>query len=89
MRLLIQAGQLTLQEISSSIPQDDRKLIHELRAALVDSFISIINGLKSPNNDGSAQIDHSHLDTQIQCMFFYLEKLITLSDLQIDAEFAK
>lgn len=88
MQVLIQAAHMTAEEINPSIPIEDQKLIHDLREALIDAFISIINGIKSPH-DGSSMVDHQHLDGHIKNMFFYLEKLMTLKDLSINGEIAK
>jgi hypothetical protein len=34
------------------MPYEDQKITHELRNALIDAFISMINGIKSPSDGG-------------------------------------
>jgi len=87
MKVLIQAGMLTCEEVNASLPVDDQKQIHALRESLIDAFISIINGIKSPGE--SSLVNLGCLNDHIKNMFFYLEKLITLPDLQINGEVAK
>ena len=48
MNLLVSAGMMSL-EISQELSYDQVKLIQDLRKALVDAFLSIINGIKSPD----------------------------------------
>lgn len=48
MNLLISAGMMSL-EITQDMTPDTVKLIYDLRRALVDAFLSIINGIKSPD----------------------------------------
>lgn len=48
METLILAGQASINEIDPNMPVEDQKNIQELRQALVEAFMSIINGIKSP-----------------------------------------
>jgi hypothetical protein len=48
METLIMAGQASISEIDPNMPIEDQKNIQELRQALVEAFMSIINGIKSP-----------------------------------------
>ena len=52
MDALIAAGQMSVQDIDKSMPYEDQKITHELRNALIDAFISMINGIKSPSDGG-------------------------------------
>ena len=51
MQCLVQVGIEGLKEISTNTSIEDQKLVHELREALVESFMSILNGIKSPQDD--------------------------------------
>lgn len=51
MQCLVRVGIEGLREISSNTSIEDQKLVHELREALVEAFISILNGIKSPQDD--------------------------------------
>jgi hypothetical protein len=96
MDTLIAAGQMSIQ-IDHRLPKEDQQQIHELRRALIDAFMSIINGIKSPHVD-QALLAPNGLDPNgvndltfkhIQNMFFYVEGLIGRDDLQITSELAK
>ena len=90
MQCLVKVGIEGLKEINSNAPIEDQKPVHELREALVESFISILNGIKSPQDNAGLEVQMTNdLNEQIKTMFFYLEKLLTLSDLRVDAEMAK
>jgi hypothetical protein len=101
MDVLIQAGVASCAEIDPRLPPEDVTNIHELRHALIDAFMSIINGIKSPDDDadlaqGSGNSSSSpgnandeQVIASIRNMFFYIERLVTLEDLRIDPELAK
>ena len=55
MDLLIGAGQMSLAAIGPDTPPDQVKIVHELRRALIDAFLSIINGIKSLKNEPGPQ----------------------------------
>jgi len=95
MEVLIQAGVASCASIDPSLPPEDITHIHELRHALIDAFMSIVNGIKSPDDqtdlagsDPSGAAD-DRLVGSIRNMFFYIERLVTLPDLRVDAELAK
>jgi hypothetical protein len=48
MDLMIGAGQLSLNTPIAHLQAEDAKNIHDMRNALIDAFTSIINGIKSP-----------------------------------------
>ena len=50
MNALISAGQIGVMPIDKNLPTEDKKNFHELRQALIDAFMSIINGIKSPDD---------------------------------------
>lgn len=92
MDVLVQAGMVTTAPIDLNLPSEDVAHIHNLRQALIDAFMSIINGIKSPA-EGHEPIMSNTVDdmtiSSIRNMFFYLEKVMTLEDLQVNAELAK
>lgn len=96
MDVLIQAGIASCAEIDPSLPAEDAAHVHELRHALIDAFMSIVNGIKSPDDQGdlaagagqSGAAD-DQLVGSIRNMFFYIERLVTLRDLRVDPELAK
>jgi hypothetical protein len=97
MDVLIQAGIASCDEISPNLPAEDATNMHELRQALIDAFMSIINGIKSPDDqanlahgsNASSSANDEQVIGSIRNMFFYIEKLVTLEDLRIDPELAK
>jgi len=96
MDVLIQAGVASCADIDPNLPPEDIAHVHELRHALIDAFMSIINGIKSPDdhgdltNGGSASgAADDQLVGSIRNMFFYIERLVTLKDLRVDPELAK
>ena len=48
MDLLVQAGIVSISGINEDTPADQVKVIQELRKALIDAFLSITNGVKTP-----------------------------------------
>lgn len=50
MELLIGAGQMSLAAIGPDTPSDQVRIVQDLRRAIVDAFLSIINGVKGPND---------------------------------------
>lgn len=99
MQSLIQAGMMAVAGIDPNMPPEDQRNIHLLRQSLVDAFMSIINGIKSPsfsdentnyNNQNQApnQFDDVTFE-HIRNMFFYLEKLVSMDDLEIDSDLAR
>jgi hypothetical protein len=48
MNALIQAGRVSLSAVDKRMPIEDQQNIHDLRQSLIDAFLSIINGIKSP-----------------------------------------
>ena len=85
---MMAATQIELQQID----EDGAKSIQLLRKSLVEAFMSMVNGIKSPsriNNDINKADDefqkqvHEHIST----MFFYLDSIMQLEDLEIDADF--
>ena len=96
MEVLVQAGVASCAPIDPSLPAEDIAHIHELRHALIDAFMSIVNGIKSPDDrtdlagsgDASSAADDRVVGS-IRNMFFYIERLVTLPDLRVDPELAK
>ena len=101
MDTLILAGKLSVQMIDLSLPIDDQKGIHDLRQALIEAFLSIINGIKSPSltdhsfeegGEGVSAPSNSFEDLtfeSIKNMFFYTETLLSLDDLSLNQELAR
>lgn len=58
MTLLIQAGKMSL-DVPDGVSHEDLAIIHQLRKSLIDAFLGIINGIKSPQLDGDDKIQHS------------------------------
>ena len=87
MDLLIQAGQQSIQPINPHLPPEEQQCFHELRQAIVDSFVSIINGIKSPQTENQPIGDLA--SQNISNMFFYIESLMGLGDLKITIDLAK
>jgi len=48
MTVLIAAGQMSIQPIDPSLSSEEKQTFHSLRQAVVDAFMSMINGLKAP-----------------------------------------
>lgn len=75
MGLLVEAGKMSLQAPEDAGP-DERAVLLQLRKALVEAFLGIINGIKSPDQE-------QHLDSSaeviqhIQSMFFYIQGIVT------------
>jgi len=73
---------------------DGVKAVQLLRKSLVEAFMSMINGIKSPgdenlnNNNVQAPFDDG-LFEHIRTMFFYLERLVGLPDLELDLDLAR
>jgi len=98
MNTLIQAGMMAVAEINPNLPPEEQRHVHLLRRSLVDAFMSIINGIKSPSfNDENTNSRNQAAPNQfddltfehIRNMFFYLEKLVFLDDLEIDCDLAR
>jgi len=90
MEVLIQAGKMSLNPINQSIPVEEQKNFHDLRQSLVDAFMSIINGIKTPASETDLSNDDRKGTTDsISNMYYYLDGLISLEDLQISVEFAR
>lgn len=86
MNLLIAAGVETLKPIEAATAREQALLIQDMRKSLVDAFLSIINGIKSPQleSHGRGQtIDNNQKDVNahIQNMFWYLDSLMQKDDL--------
>lgn len=85
METLCLACQASLQPIDPSLPAETKKDVHALRQSLVDAFMSIINGIKSPvfadenrncNNEAPPnQFDELTFE-HIRNMFVYIEQLV-------------
>ena len=100
METLIQAGQMSIAPIDQNLPVEDKKNFHDLRQALIDAFMSIINGIKSPRSGDDRNLANSDdipapnsfedlTFDQIKNMFYYVEKLMSLDDLNVNSEIAK
>jgi len=98
MSSLIQAGMMAVADIDPNLPAEDQRHVHLLRQSLVDAFMSIINGIKSPsfsdeNTNYNNQTPANQFDDltfeHIRNMFFYLEKLVSMDDLEIDCDLAR
>jgi hypothetical protein len=96
MDVLIQAGVAGCAAIDPSLPPEDAAHVHELRHALIDAFMSIVNGIKSPDDQtdlasggGAGGAADDQVVGSIRNMFFYVERLVTLPDLRVDPELAK
>ena len=87
MMLLVGAGHMSLQPIDQSLPREDQIQFHQLRSSIVDSFLSIINGIKSPDGSLVKQLTDIPLES-IASMFHYLEALMQATDLEKTAELA-
>ena len=82
MEMLIKAGQMSVQ-LSPDISQQDLKTMNDIRHALVDCFLSTINGMKS----GELSVKNDKvIEEQYLNMFYYLEALIQQDNLYMDAE---
>ena len=82
MKILIEAGKACIT-ISTDMSQSDLKTVNDIRHALIDCFLSTINGMKS--GDFNARSD-KEIEEQYLNMFYYLEALIQQENLHIDAE---
>lgn len=92
MQVLIAAGVLCMEKIPEQASIEDRRNINNLRQSLIDSFMSIINGIKCPYDDmGRTFTEEEKMEhfSQIRTMFFYLESLMNLEDLETNVEMAK
>lgn len=74
MELLIQAGQMSVT-LDQDLPQSELKTFNEIRHALVDCFLSTINGMKCA--DDQYQQRDADLEPHYLNMFYYLEALIS------------
>lgn len=82
MEILIQAGQMSLQTIDTSLPVEDQRNFHQLRESIVESFMTIINGIKTPHQNSSYR-EPASVQANILNMFYYLETLMLKEDLQV------
>ena len=91
MNALIQAGRVSLSSVDKNMPIEDQQNIHDLRQSLIDAFLSIINGIKSPPSQSVqvSQVQSQLTHSSIHNMFFYLEGLMQLADLSVNHEFAR
>ena len=85
MNLLVEAGKVTIDE--QEIAKMDPVAIAEMRHALIDSFVSITNGLKfesavSQQNNMPHGVSELEIYEQITFIFFYMEELLQREDLQ-------
>ena len=93
MNTLCLACQASIQPIDLNSSAENKKDIHALRHSLVDAFMSIINGIKSPvfadenrniNNEAPPnQFDELTFE-HIKNMFVYIEQLVILPDLELN-----
>jgi len=92
MEILMQAGQMSAQLVDTSLPVEDQAHFHSFRISLVEAFTSIINGIKSQGEAESDQARRQYggqVSEAIQNMFYYLEGILSLQDLQVNEEFGK
>ena len=55
MELLTQAGRMSLVELASCKYEEERIHTIEIRKSLIDAFLSMINGIKSPMDNRTVQ----------------------------------
>ena len=83
MQCLNTAAMMSVQPVNEN-DEDMKELINKLRAALVDSYISIAHGMHSLIGTGGDT--HNKLSIYARMMFEYLEKLLAVPGIQFTEE---
>lgn len=79
---------MSLNNVETSLPLEDQRNFHLLRESIVESFMTIINGIKTPHQNSTYREPES-VQANILNMFYYLETLLLKDDLQVtNPEFA-
>lgn len=89
MSLLVEAGKASLVPAEAADGPEERALLLQLSKALVEAFLGIINGIKSPGHEQRADVD-AQVTQHIQSMFYYIESLLQAGHLDVNnPEFAR
>ena len=75
MSLLVEAGKMSLSITDGSDP-DQVQVLLTLRRSLVEAFLGIINGIKSPGHEQSQPVNSAQVNQHIQSMLFYVQGLL-------------
>ena len=68
---------------------EDKKLFTNLRTSLCESFISILNGIKSPSDDNQVRVPENEVRNHMRNMFYYIEGLMADTEMEVDPNFAE
>jgi len=83
MELLVSAGQMSLQVDQVNDP-DERSMLYQLRKALIEAFLGIINGIKTPLEDDMGPDVEAAVINHVQAMFFYIDSLMQVEKFDYD-----
>lgn len=77
---------MSLSDIDQSLPAEEQLTYHRLRESILDAFVSIINGIISPEGQQMAVDQQQVVNESLHSMFYYLNSLLEKEDLQLTQE---
>ncbi len=82
MELLVQAGIASISGINVDTPAEQVKVVQELRKALVDAFLSITNGIKTPTDNYRSDMHDCEVNENIKKVYYYIDGLVNCNSLE-------
>lgn len=84
MGLLVEAGKMSLAPPEGVDGPDERVALLQLRKSLIEAFLGIINGIKSPDHEQNQSENSAQVNQHIQSMLFYVQGLLQ-GDQEVDS----
>ena len=65
-------------QVDATTDAEEKQIKYELRKSLVEAFLGIINGIKSPADNDNNSVISPNLIKHIQDIFYFIEGLISV-----------